>query len=130
MEQEQRELEKIAEEFNDRVECKTEEQDDGNVLLYLFYNDDNSGITAREDTKGKYAKIISYQIRCAKVKNYLEPLTGLKNNLSGRILAELQTRDYKGKNGNTSENLSLAVEDFRDLPELIRMHLKIASSQV
>ena len=54
MKQEQRELEKIAEESKGIVRYETEEQEDENVLEYFFYNDDNFGITARNDTFWPY----------------------------------------------------------------------------
>ena len=123
-----KELEKIAEEFKDIVSHIIEKQADGNVLEYVFYNDDNSGIAARDDTKKKYVKIVSYQLRRIKINDYLEPLTGLKSDLSGIILSMLNGRNYMNQRDcQSSEILIIDVENFKDLPDLIRLHLRLAN---
>ena len=107
---------------------KIHEFESGYEFEHLFYSDNHSWIHASRSFSDDKKKL-DYWIDVTKLDFYIENLKKLDIQLAKIIVAELQNRTRE-KPPNINKALvgkDFIISDYRDLSELIRVHVDISS---
>ncbi len=136
---ERTELERIASEFGDIVKYTRVNPDlediEGNEFTYgtelefLYYRDDGTWITGWNEV-GQNNRTIEYWVDKRKLLKYLSHLSKSENKFIKNLVAILKEisgafsdDELKGEKSFVGRNIK--VDNYNDLPELIRIHSKL-----
>jgi|SRR3989344_7688373 len=126
------ELQGIAKELDRLVDYWTYEDDNGKTIESLAYRDSNSMVSARDDSKGEYGKIITWYCISEKLLQYLNENRNSNMQLSFRIVEKLKGTITKPspEGGERYYGECFAVSNFSELPDLIKLHDKLRLSLI
>lgn len=111
------------------VDKKGREYQDGSEIEHLFYNDEWSWIVGW-NMVGEEDKNLEYWVEIRRVDLYCANLRSSDNEFARRLSEELKNRPRKepdGLNMKLFVGKDYNVENYNDLPELVKLHRKILS---